>query len=104
MTTPLKEKEDKKAQNLLDFILLQSLDTEPMREQQLVFHIREAFGVYIKHDTLNCILVALKNQGFVESKPNIDVDEPPILYRLTAEGRNMLTYAENALISTCKHL
>jgi DNA-binding PadR family transcriptional regulator len=104
MTSSSKGTPGRKVQGLLDFILLQFLDAEPMREQQLILRIRKNFGVCFGPETIARVLSLLKNQGFVESKPNIGVAESPDLYGLTTEGRNVLTYAENALIFTCREL
>jgi DNA-binding PadR family transcriptional regulator len=104
MASPNKTRGNKKVKNLLDFILLQSLDSEPMLEQQLVYHIHRTFGIRLNQATLNHVLNVLQNQGFIEGNPNIDPDDSPEKYRLTPEGRNMLTYAENTLIAACKQL
>ena len=104
MTNTLKETQNKQPRSLLDFILLQLLDAEPMRAQQLILDVRQTLGLCLDPEALDSVLVALKLQGFVEIKANVDIEEPAEPYRLTSEGRNALTRAENLLISAYKGL
>jgi DNA-binding PadR family transcriptional regulator len=104
MTSQPKGSEANHVQSLLAFILLQLLDTQPMREQQIAASMHNAFGIWLEANSIDTALMDLKIQGLIESTTNIDIDEPPETYQLTTKGRNALSEAEDTLVSTCREL
>jgi DNA-binding PadR family transcriptional regulator len=104
MTSQPKDSQANPIQGLLAFMLLQMLDAQPMREQQIAASIHNAFGIWLEANAIDIVLADLKSQGLIESRTDIVIDEPPETYQLTSKGRNALSEAEGTLVSTCKDL
>jgi DNA-binding PadR family transcriptional regulator len=91
------------AHKLFEVILLQSLDTKPMLENELTAFLAEIFGIVVNQRTIMESLDDLVLQGLIHFKVE-EPDEPIQPFRLTSKGRNALTKAEGSLISTCKDM
>ena len=58
----------KLAKGLLDLIVLQFLNTQPMHGYQIITRIRKSFGVYFEPSTIYPLLPTLENKGHVTSQ------------------------------------
>jgi PadR family transcriptional regulator, regulatory protein PadR len=99
-----KEAENKLMKGLLDFIVLQLLNTQPTHGYQLIIKIRKNFGVNFGPSTIYPLLGTLEKKGYVKSSWDTDAQKPRKIYHLTQEGSNILNFTENSLNLICKKL
>ncbi len=99
-----KEISTKLMKGLLDMIILQFLNNEPMHGYQVIIKIRKNFGVYFGPSTIYPLLGTLEQKGFVESKWNMKCERPRKIYSLTSEGQSMLNYTEESLNLICRKI
>ena len=99
-----KEVQTKLAKGLLDMIILQYLDKESMHGYQLITKIRKGFGVYFGPSTIYPLLGTLEKKGFVNSEWNMNSERPRKVYKLTNEGKNVLSFTESSLNLICKNM
>ncbi len=104
MPNQQKETQSKLMKGLIDFIVLQLLNNQPMHGYQLIVKIRKTFGVYLGASTVYPLLNILEKKGHVKSKWNMDTERPRKIYHLTDEGKNILSFTENSLNLICKKL
>jgi DNA-binding PadR family transcriptional regulator len=97
-----KEVQDKLTKGLLDMIVLQFLNGQPMHGYEIITKIRKSFGVYLGPSTVYPLLNALEKKGYVTSEWNIEGERPRKVYKLTNEGQNLLNFTENSLNLICK--
>jgi DNA-binding PadR family transcriptional regulator len=102
MTNYQKEIQTKLTKGLLDMIILQFLDQEPMHGYQLIVKIRKSFGVYFGPSTVYPLLSSLEKKGYVESSWNMDSERPRKVYELTKEGETVLNFTEGSLNLICR--
>jgi PadR family transcriptional regulator PadR len=99
-----REIQTKLAKGLLDLIVLQFLDSQPMHGYQIITKIRKGFGVYFGPSTVYPLLASLEKKGHVVSSWNMDSERPRKVYELTSQGKNMLSFTENSLNLMCKKI
>ncbi len=99
-----KEVSTKLMKGLLDLIILQFLNTEPMHGYQVITKIRKNFGVYFGPSTIYPLLGTLEKKGYVDSTWNMDFERPRKVYSLTSDGQNMLNFTEDSLNLICRKL
>jgi PadR family transcriptional regulator PadR len=99
-----KEVQTKLTKGLLDLIILQYLDKESMHGYQLITKIRKGFGVYFGPSTIYPLLGTLEKKGFVNSEWNMNSERPRKVYKLTNEGKNVLSFTESSLNLICKNM
>jgi PadR family transcriptional regulator PadR len=99
-----KEVQTKLTKGLLDMIILQYLDKESMHGYQLITKIRKGFGVYFGPSTIYPLLGTLEKKGFVNSEWNMNSERPRKVYKLTNEGKNVLSFTESSLNFICKNM
>ena len=97
-----KEVSNKLMKGLLDLIILQFLNTQPMHGYQVITKIRKNFGVYFGPSTVYPLLNSLEKKGVVKSVWNMNSDRPRRIYSLTTNGQNMLNYTEESLNLICR--
>lgn len=97
-----KEIQTKLTKGLLDMIILQLLDQEPMHGYQLITRVRKSFGVYFGPSTVYPLLGSLEKKGYVKSTWNMDTERPRKVYELTKEGETVLNFTEGSLNLICK--
>jgi len=102
MNNPQKEVQNKLTKGLLDLIVLQFLETEPMHGYQIITTIRKRFGVYLGPSTIYPLLGALEEKGHIKSEWNMNHERPRKVYSLTNEGKTVLTFTENSLTMICR--
>jgi PadR family transcriptional regulator PadR len=100
----LKEVQVKLMKGLLDFIVLQFLSSRPMHGYQIITEIRKTFGVYFGPSTIYPLLNALEKSGYVKSEWDVSSERPRKVYKLTAQGRNLLNFTEDSLNLICKKI
>jgi DNA-binding PadR family transcriptional regulator len=99
-----KEVQAKLAKGLLDLIVLQFLNTQPMHGYQIITKIRRSFGVYFGPSTIYPLLASLEKKGYVNSEWNMATERPRKIYKLTTEGNNLLNFTENSLNFICRKI
>jgi PadR family transcriptional regulator PadR len=99
-----KEVQTKLTKGLLDLIVLQLLDSQPMHGYQIITKIRRSFGVYFGPSTVYPLLALLEKKGHVESRWNMKSKRPRKVYELTPQGKNLLDFTENSLNLICKKM
>jgi PadR family transcriptional regulator PadR len=99
-----KEVQTKLAKGLLDLIILEFLDSQPMHGYQIITKIRKSFGVYFGPSTVYPLLSSLEKKGHLQSKWNMDSERPRKVYELTSQGKNLLGFTENSLHLICKKM
>ena len=91
----------KLTKGLLDLIVLQFLNNEPMHGYKIITGIRRSFGVYFGPSTIYPLLNTLEKKGYVKSEWNMQNDRPRKVFNLTTEGRTLLSFTEDSLIFIC---
>ena len=104
MANVQKEVQTKLTKGLLDLIVLQLLDSQPMHGYQIITKIRKSFGVYFGPSTVYPLLNSLERKGQVESKWNMQSERPRKVYELTNQGKNVLDFTENSLNLICEKI
>lgn len=99
-----KEVQAKLMKGLLDLIVLQFLNGSPMHGYQIITKIRRAFGVYFGPSTIYPLLGTLEKKGYVKSEWNMCNERPRKVYKLTADGQNLLNFTENSLNFICSKI
>jgi DNA-binding PadR family transcriptional regulator len=99
-----KEISTKLTKGLLDLIILQFLNNEPMHGYQVITKIRKTFGVYFGPSTIYPLLGTLEKKGYVNSHWNMNFDRPRKVYSLTNDGQNMLNFTEDSLNLICRKI
>ncbi len=99
-----KEISTKLTKGLLDLIILQFLNTEPMHGYQVITKIRKTFGVYFGPSTIYPLLGTLEKKGYVDSHWNMNFERPRKVYSLTSEGQNTLNFTEDSLNLICRKI
>lgn len=102
MNNPQKEVQTKLTKGLLDLIVLQFLETEPMHGYQLITTIRKRFGVYLGPSTIYPLLNTIEKKGYIKSEWNMDNERPRKVYVLTNEGKAVLAFTNNSLTMICR--
>jgi len=92
-----KEAQAKLTKGLLDMIVLEFLNEQPMHGYQIISKIRKSFGVYFGPSTIYPLLGLLEKKGQVTSVWNMEGERPRKVYQLTSEGKDLLNFTENSL-------
>jgi PadR family transcriptional regulator PadR len=104
MISNSREVQAKLMKGLLDLIILQFLNEQPMHGYQIITKIRKTFGVYFGPSTIYPLLNTLEEKKFVKSEWNMYNERPRKVYKLTNEGQNLLNFTENSLNFICKKI
>jgi PadR family transcriptional regulator, regulatory protein PadR len=99
-----KEIQTKLAKGLLDIIILQLINSQPMHGYQVITRIRKSFGIYFGPSTIYPILATLEKKGYIKSQWNMNSERPRKVYHATCEGQDMLTFTENSLNLICQKI
>jgi PadR family transcriptional regulator PadR len=104
MVNVQKEVQTKLMKGLLDLIVLQFLNGQPMHGYQIITKIRKSFGVYFGPSTIYPLLATLEKKGYVNSEWNMHTERPRKIYKLTNEGCNLLNFTEDSLNFICRKI
>jgi PadR family transcriptional regulator, regulatory protein PadR len=99
-----KEIQTKLAKGLLDMIVLQIIDSQPMHGYQVITKIRKTFGIYFGPSTVYPLLATLEKKGYLKSEWNMDSEKPRKVFTITSNGQTMLKFTESSLGLMCKTL
>jgi PadR family transcriptional regulator PadR len=99
-----KEVSTKLMKGLLDLIILQFLNNQPMHGYQIITKIRKNFGVYFGPSTIYPLLTTLEKKGFVKSEWNMEFERPRKIYSLTSNGQGMLNFTGESLNLICRKI
>ncbi|MGA2387081.1 MAG: PadR family transcriptional regulator [Candidatus Bathyarchaeia archaeon] len=99
-----KETQTKLTKGLLDMIILEYLGKESMHGYQIITKIRKNYGIYFGPSTVYPLLGMLEKKGYVQSAWNMNSERPRKVYKLTNEGKNVLSFTESSLNLICKNL
>ncbi len=99
-----KEVNSKLMKGLLDLIILQFLNGQPMHGYQIITKIRKNFGVYFGPSTIYPLLGTLEKKKYVKSEWSMSGDRPRKVYTLTTEGQNLLNFTEDSLNFICRKI
>jgi DNA-binding PadR family transcriptional regulator len=99
-----KEVSSKLMKGLLDLIILQFLNAQPMHGYQIITKVRKNFGVYCGPSTIYPLLNTLEKKGLVKSEWNMNFKRPRKIYALTSDGQNMLSFAADSLNLICRKI
>jgi PadR family transcriptional regulator PadR len=99
-----KEVQVKLMKGLLDLVVLQFLETEPMHGYKIITRIRKHFGVYFGPSTIYPLLNMLEEKRYVKSEWDMRNDRPRKVYELTTEGQNLLNFTEDSLNFICRKI
>lgn len=99
-----KEVQVKLMKGLLDLVVLQFLENEPMHGYKIITRIRKNFGVYFGPSTIYPLLNMLEKKGHVKSDWDMHNDRPRKVYKLTTEGQNLLNFTEDSLNYICRKI
>ena len=99
-----KEVSTKLTKGLLDMIILQFLNNEPMHGYQIISKIRKSFGIYFGPSTIYPLLGTLEKKGYIDSHWNMNFDRPRKVYSLNATGQGILNFTEESLNMICRKL
>jgi PadR family transcriptional regulator PadR len=99
-----KEVQVKLAKGLLDLIILQFLNSQPMHGYQVITKIRKSFGVYFGPSTIYPLMAMLEKKGYITSQWNMQSERPRKVYQLTTEGQTMLNFTEDSLNLLCQKI
>jgi PadR family transcriptional regulator PadR len=104
MVNNSKEVQVKLMKGLLDLIVLQFLNADPMHGYQIITRIRKSFGVYFGPSTIYPLLNTLEKKGYVESEWDMSNERPRKVYTLTTQGRGLLNFTEDSLNFICRKI
>jgi len=104
MVNNSKEVQTKLMKGLLDLIILQFLNGQPMHGYQIITKIRKTFGVYFGPSTIYPLLNMLEKKNYVKSEWNMCSERPRKVYKLTTEGQNLLNFTEDSLNFICRKI
>jgi len=104
MGTAQKEVQVKLAKGLLDLIILQYLNSEPMHGYQIITRIRKSFGIYFGPSTIYPFMAQLEKKGYIKSEWNTQAERPRKVYTLTHDGQAMLNFTEDSLSLLCQKI
>ena len=97
-----KEIQTKLTKGVLDMIVLQLIDEQPMHGYQIITKIRKSFGIYFGPSTVYPLLGTLEKKGYLKSAWNTDAERPRKVYSLTKDGETVLNFTESSLNIICK--
>ncbi len=104
MPNPQKEAQTKLMKGLLDLVVLQLLNQQPMHGYQIITRIRKSFGVYFGPSTIYPLLGTLEKKGQVSSIWNMENERPRKVYSLTTDGQALLNFTEESLNLICRRI
>jgi DNA-binding PadR family transcriptional regulator len=89
---------------LLDFMVLQLVQTQPKTVTQLAVDISKEFGIHIKPSILHSSLFSLENDDYIKTNCVIEKNSCSLLYYSTKKGVELLVFTENSLYFACAEL
>lgn len=100
----MKDVQTKLMKGLLDLIVLELLNAQPMHGYQIITRIRKTFQVYFGPSTIYPLLNALEKGGYVKSEWDMQHERPRKAYRLTGQGQTLMNLTEDSLNLICRKI
>jgi PadR family transcriptional regulator PadR len=97
-----KEIQNKLTKSLIDMIILQNLNQQPMHGYQIITKTRKTFGIYFSPSTIYPLLTTLEKKGYLNSLWDTTAEKPRKIFTITSAGKNILKFTENSLGTICK--
>ena len=88
---------------MMDTLLLQMLNDEPMHGYELRKKIRKEYGVYFGISTVYRLLYDFEASGLIKGEWTNEKKRPRKIYSLTASGQKRLDFNEASLRMLCQH-
>ena len=104
MQQKMRKVQAKLMKGLLDLVILQFLNSQPMHGYQIISTIRKNFGVYFGPSTIYPLLNSLEEKGYIKSQWDLSHERPRKVYTLTGEGESLLGCTEDSLNVICHKL
>jgi len=104
MRQETREVQNKLMKRLLDLVILQFLNANPMHGYQIISSIRKNFSVYFGPSTIYPLLNSLEEKGYIKSQWDLSNERPRKVYKLTNEGQSLLSFTENSLNHICRKI
>ncbi len=102
MNNSQKNVQTKLTKGLLDLIILELLDKQPMHGYQIITTVRKSFGVYFGPSTIYPLLTLMEKKNYVKCEWNMSGERPRKVYALTNNGKSMLDYTAVSLRGICQ--
>ena len=99
-----KEVQVKLAKGLLDLIILQMLNNQPVHGYEVIIKIRKSFGVYFGPSTIYPLLSSLEKKSYIVSQWDMSNQMPRKVYKLTSDGQAMLNFTGSSLNLLCQKI
>ena len=99
-----KEVQVKLAKGLLDLIILQMLNNQPVHGYEVIIKIRKSFGVYFGPSTIYPLLTSLEKKSYIVSQWDMSKQMPRKVYKLTSDGQAMLNFTGSSLNLLCQKI
>jgi PadR family transcriptional regulator, regulatory protein PadR len=99
-----KEINSQLTKSLLDTIILELLSKKDMHGYQIITNIRKNYGITFGPSTIYPLLGQLEKKGQLKSAWDMTTERPRKVYKLTENGKSILTYSENALLTFCRNI
>ncbi len=93
----VQEVQSKLTKGLLDTIILQYMNHAGVHGYQIITKIRKDFGVYFGPSTIYPLLGQLEKKGYIKSSWDMNGERPKKIYKLTAQGEEILNFTMNSL-------
>ncbi len=102
MNNTQKNVQTKLTKGLLDLIILELLEKQPMHGYQIITTVRKNFGVYFGPSTIYPLLSLMEKKSYVKCEWNMSSERPRKVYSLTNSGKSMLDYTTCSLRGICQ--
>jgi len=99
-----REVQMKLMRGLLDLVVLQFLNAQPMHGYQIIASLRKQFGVYFGPSTIYPLLSLMEENGYIKSHWDLENDRPRKVYGITEQGADLLNCTEESLIHIYRKL
>ena len=97
MITNMNQVQSQIIRGLRYVIVLNILKIHPMHGYGIISLIRKNFGIYLGPSSVYPLLKDLENWEYVESTWEMKKYRPRKVYRLTAQGHDLLNYMEHSV-------
>ena len=104
MNNSQKTVQTKLTKGLLDLIILELLEKQPMHGYQIITTVRKSFGVYFGPSTIYPLLALMEKKNYIKCEWNMNGERPRKVYALTNNGKYLLEYTACSLRGICQTL
>jgi len=98
-----REIQNKLTKELLDLIVLELLEKNPMHGYQLITSIRKNFGIIFGPSTIYPLLNTMEKKKFIKGEWDMSGEKPKKIYSVTSDGRQIISCTTTALYAFCRN-